>query len=51
MPGVVKTVAVPGGIAVIADSTWRAKQAIAALDVEYEAGETPDFSTDRLFAD
>lgn len=50
MPGVVKTVAVPGGIAVIADSTWRAKQALAALDIEYEPGETPDFSTDGLFA-
>ena len=50
MPGVVKTIAVPGGIAVIADSTWRAKQAIDALDVEYEPGETPDFSTAGLFA-
>jgi isoquinoline 1-oxidoreductase beta subunit len=51
MPGVVKTLAVPGGVAVIADSTWRAKQAVEALEVEYTAGETPDFSTDALFAD
>lgn len=49
MPGVVKTVAVPGGIAVIADSTWHAKQAIEALDVTYDAGETSDFSSDSLF--
>jgi len=49
MPGVVKTVAVPGGIAVIADSTWHARQAIEALDVIYDTGETPGFSTEGLF--
>ncbi|MDF1719219.1 MAG: xanthine dehydrogenase family protein molybdopterin-binding subunit [Minwuia sp.] len=49
MPGVVKTIAVPGGVAVIADSTWRAKKAVEALDVTYDAGETPDFSSEGLF--
>ncbi len=38
LPGVVAVHPVPGGVAVAADSTWRAKQGLAALDIEWEPG-------------
>jgi isoquinoline 1-oxidoreductase beta subunit len=39
MRGVLKIVEVAGGIAVVADNTWRAFQAVEAIDVEW--GEAP----------
>ena len=39
MPGVIDVVQVPGGIAVVADRWWRAKQAVDALAVTF--AETP----------
>lgn len=50
MPGVVRALEVPGGVAVIADSFWHARQAIEALPVDYDPGETPDFSDETLAA-
>lgn len=40
MPGVVKVVQVEGGVAVLADSFWRAKKAAEALQVEFDPGAT-----------
>ena len=37
-PGFVKALAAPGGVAVVADSTWRAKSALAALKVAWDDG-------------
>lgn len=49
LPGVVRTVAVPGAVAVIADSHWHAQQALDALAIEYDAGENAAFSSDALW--
>jgi isoquinoline 1-oxidoreductase beta subunit len=48
MPGVRKIVAVPSGVAVIADSFWQAKMARDALRVEWDAGAMQSFSTTRM---
>ncbi|MDX1380020.1 MAG: xanthine dehydrogenase family protein molybdopterin-binding subunit [Xanthomonadales bacterium] len=48
MPGVVKVKRVPSGVAVIADSTWRAFQARDALEIEWEASEHADRSTAKM---
>ncbi len=36
--GVLKVVALPHGVAVVADSYWRARQALAKLPVQWDAG-------------
>lgn len=36
MPGVVRILAVPGGVAAVADSTWRAKRALAAVKIAWD---------------
>jgi isoquinoline 1-oxidoreductase beta subunit len=38
LPGVVKIVSLPGAVAAVADSTWRAKAALAALKPEWDEG-------------
>jgi isoquinoline 1-oxidoreductase beta subunit len=38
LPGVKAVEAVPGGVAVVADSTWRAKQGLAAVAIEWDDG-------------
>jgi isoquinoline 1-oxidoreductase beta subunit len=38
LPGVAGVHPVPGGIAVAADSTWRAKQGLAALTIDWDPG-------------
>lgn len=43
MPGVQKAVQISGGVGVIANSTWRAFQAVNAIPVEWE---TPDYPAD-----
>jgi isoquinoline 1-oxidoreductase beta subunit len=48
MPGVVGAYEVPNGVAVVADSFWRAKQAAAALPVTYDQGENADLTSDGL---
>src|SRR5256884_1181175 len=48
MPGVRKIVAVPSGVAVIADSFWQAKMARDALRVEWDEGGMQSFSTTKL---
>ena len=49
MPGVKKVVEVPGGIAVLADSTWRAKKAVEALDVKFRATLERPVTTEGIY--
>lgn len=49
MRGVLAIERIPGGVAVVADNTWRAMQAAAALGCEWEKPRYPD-STDALVA-
>jgi isoquinoline 1-oxidoreductase subunit beta len=48
MPGVRKIVAVPSGVAVIADSFWQAKMARDALRVDWDEGPMHTFSTSQM---
>jgi isoquinoline 1-oxidoreductase beta subunit len=51
MPGVRKIVAIPAGVAVIADSFWQAKMAREALRVEWDEGSMQNFSTTQMMRD
>jgi isoquinoline 1-oxidoreductase subunit beta len=57
MPGVVRVAAIDGAfgaadaVAVIARSTWQAKQAIAKLPVVWEAGRNANLTSDAILAD
>ncbi|WP_299153362.1 molybdopterin cofactor-binding domain-containing protein [uncultured Tateyamaria sp.] len=42
MRGVQKVVSVTGGVAVVADNTWRAIQAVNAIEIEWGAASYPD---------
>jgi isoquinoline 1-oxidoreductase beta subunit len=48
MPGVRKIVAIPAGVAVIADTFWQAKTARDALRVEWDEGGMRNFSTSEM---
>jgi isoquinoline 1-oxidoreductase subunit beta len=48
MPGVRKIVAVPAGVAVIADTFWQAKMAREALQVDWDEGSMQSFSTSQM---
>jgi isoquinoline 1-oxidoreductase subunit beta len=48
MPGVRKVVAVPSGVAVIADSFWQAKVARDAVRIDWDEGEMHAFSTAEM---
>ena len=50
MPGVVAVTALPTGVAVVADSWWRAKKAVDALPVEFDDGGNGDLNTDGVYA-
>ena len=54
MPGVIDVVVIPrfenaygsvGGVAVVADNTWVAEEALAALKIEFEAGDNASYNT------
>jgi isoquinoline 1-oxidoreductase subunit beta len=51
MPGVRKIVAIPAGVAVIADTFWQAKVARDALRVEWDEGSMHDFDTEKMMQD
>jgi isoquinoline 1-oxidoreductase beta subunit len=51
MPGVRKIVAIPAGVAVIADTFWQAKMARDAVRVEWDDGAMHDFSTAQMMND
>ena len=48
MPGVRKIVAVPSGVALIADSFWQAKGGRDALRIDWDEGEMRAFSTSQM---
>jgi len=45
MPGVIAVEPIPNGVAVVADSFWRARTALEALPVTFEGGEAAGFSS------
>ncbi len=51
MPGVRKIVAVPAGVAVIADTFWQAKVARDALRVDWDEGSMATFNTSTMMQD
>jgi isoquinoline 1-oxidoreductase subunit beta len=51
MPGVRKIVAIPAGVAVIADTFWQAKVARDALRVEWDEGSMGTFNTSKMMQD
>ncbi|MEH6402663.1 MAG: xanthine dehydrogenase family protein molybdopterin-binding subunit [Sneathiella sp.] len=50
MPGVIKAVRFDTGVAVIADSFWRAHKAVEALPVTFDEGANAALSTESIFA-
>ena len=51
MPGVKKVVAIDGNaVAVIADTFWNAKNAVAAVPIEWDAGKFGDVQQDTIWA-
>ncbi len=48
LPGVRKIVAVPSGVAVIAETFWQAKTARDALRIEWDEGAMRAFNTDQM---
>jgi isoquinoline 1-oxidoreductase beta subunit len=50
MPGVVDVVEIPEGIAVVADTYWRARKALAQTPIEWDAGPNASVNTASLLA-
>jgi isoquinoline 1-oxidoreductase beta subunit len=48
LPGVVKVVEIPHGVAVVADSTWRARKAARAVEAQWDDGKLGAFSSEQL---
>lgn len=48
--GVKKVVDFPGGVAVIADNYWRAKEAALALDITFDTKGNEEISSETIFA-
>lgn len=51
MPGVIKAVKLENAVAVIANSFWRAKQAVEALPVTFEEGPNKTLKSSDIFAE
>ncbi len=49
-PGVKAVVAVPGGVAVVADTFWRARRALAVMKCEFEGGPNAALDSPALMA-
>ncbi len=50
MPGVVRVVKLDGAVAVVADNTWHAMNAVRALPVTFKGGESTGLSADAMYA-
>lgn len=50
LPGVIKVVQVPSGVAVVAEHFWAAKRGREALKIEWDAGPDVPLDTDTLLA-
>lgn len=50
MPGVIDVVQIPDGVAVVADSYWRAVKAREVLKVEWDEGPNANLNTAAMFA-
>jgi isoquinoline 1-oxidoreductase beta subunit len=48
--GVVRVLEIPGAVAVVADSYWRAKQAVEALPVTFDGGAAATHSSESIFS-
>jgi isoquinoline 1-oxidoreductase beta subunit len=48
LPGVISVHEVPGGVAVVADSFWRARKAVEALPITYGEGANAGLTSDGL---
>ena len=48
MPGVVDVVELPDGIGVVADTYWRARKALAAMPIEWDAGPNSALDSEGL---
>jgi isoquinoline 1-oxidoreductase beta subunit len=51
MPGVRKIIAIPAGVAVIAETFWQAKVARDSLGVEWDEGSMHNFDTSKMMQD
>lgn len=50
MPGVIDVVEIPDGVAVVADSYWRARKALAATPIEWDEGPNASVNTASLMS-
>jgi isoquinoline 1-oxidoreductase beta subunit len=50
MPGVIDVVQIPDGVAVVADSYWRARQARQALNIQWNEGQGANLNTAAMWA-
>ncbi|HEY8354635.1 MAG TPA: xanthine dehydrogenase family protein molybdopterin-binding subunit [Methylophilaceae bacterium] len=51
IPGVIKVIQVPTGVAVVAENFWAAKRGRDALDIEWDAGPNAGLDSEQMFAD
>ncbi len=51
VPGVIKIVEIPTGIAVVADNFWAARQGRDALKIEWDVGPNANLDSEQMFAD
>lgn len=50
MPGVKQVVQITDGVAVLADSYWHAKQALAKVDIKWDEGSAKNINQEGIFA-
>src|SRR5262249_10895980 len=48
LPGVIEVVAIPNGVAVVAQQYWQARQALRSLNVTFAGGENSEINSESL---